>query len=84
MFQEYPGISREFPRIIPGNSRKILSLCTNIPRNSREFSELYWKRNKLRILMNSREVLFTLRSDAKSIKGWLVHVKEVCWHDFVK
>ena len=30
------------------------------------------------------KVLFTFRITVKSIKGWLVHVKGVCWHAFVK
>ena len=51
IYQENPGISQEFPRIIPRISMNILRF--NLHQHSLEFSGLYWNRNRLKILGNS-------------------------------
>ena len=50
IYQENPGISQEFPRIIPGTSMNILRV--NLHQHSLKFSGLYWNRNRLKILGN--------------------------------
>ena len=46
--------SRDFPE------NSLALICINIPENFREFSGLYWNRNRLKILGNSREFLLYL------------------------